>query len=636
MKTKLILAGLLASAVGLAQAQEANKVYLVKGDKVVGTYPRSGVDYITFANPEGTKQEAYTITANSGGYYNVDCPATAEVGSKVMFTITMTNPTRRPATVKYGDYKCTYIGHDDETYYYMFVMPGKDVTISMTFDLDMHLIDVRQGENTTLVMYNSSDGWDLDPVDRVYDNYVGKLVKFMWYPDYGYEGTLKVVTENGDDVPYEYVTDDEEFGTCWQCMMPDEPIAIKTYAKEKTDYKGRDFVGEYKGYPITLGNYGVYTAFAPTFSLTLGSNTAFHAANAGSKEFAGCYSYNDADNTFRYLDEYSADAYGKKTYGVSGKWFEGGDAWVLVNDLNNDKPDNNRYYFVSKNDFTYTAAASDTYGSRFLIEMQRADGASWYYFDKLSNTVQPVSVTFTSGTSISALCEAVVADKSGTPLFHFSRTSAFTDPVFTLKGSEAGSYAPQGGTGDNLELDGFGNATCGTTTGTYTIEDGVVTVADAAGKEHTYVIDTASHTYTASAASVWDGSENFAAATYGTYDSNTMSMGMVAISLNRDYNGNAAPGQAKVQVTLTTDMYETKEIISNTVSYTYDASKQQLTLTGLLVGTANGRSTERINVTFDVNADKTKLTCNEDKVLRAVSGGDTRYINIKGLALTAR
>lgn len=56
----------------------------------------------------------------------------------------------------------------------------------------------------------------------------------------------------------------------------------------------------------------------------------------------------------------------------------------------------------------------------------------------------------------------------------------------------------------------------------------------------------------------------------------------------------------------------------------------------MLAGTADGRSSERISIVFDVNDAKTQLTCNEDKLLRAVSGGDTRYINLKGLTLQAR
>ena len=92
----------------------------------------------------------------------------------------------------------------------------------------------------------------------------------------------------------------------------------------------------------------------------------------------------------------------------------------------------------------------------------------------------------------------------------------------------------------------------------------------------------------------------------------------------------------KVQVTLISDMYETKEIIASTASYTYDTTANQITVSGVLAGTADGRNSERISIVFDVNDAKTQLTCNEDKLLRAVSGGDTRYINLKGLTLQAR
>ena len=636
MNKNLILTCLLAGAASVALAQENGQMYLVKGTKVVGTYPRTDVDYITFAKPDGVAQAVHSIKAESTSSYKVDCPATAQTGDKVVFSVMMMSPTYRPSDITFGKTNCTYIGHDDETYYYMFLMPDNDVELDLNFERDMHLISVKQCQNTTIVMYNSSDGWDLDPADRIYDNFMEKPVKFIWYADYGFVGKLEVTSESGDEVPCEYVTDDEEFGKCWVFTMPDEPVTIRTSATEKTDYAGRDFVGSYRGYPIALGENGVLTGAVPTFSLSLSGNTAFHASVYGSKEFAGCYAYDADNNTFAYLDEYSADVYGKKTYGVSGKWFEGGDAFVQVNDLTEDKPENMRYYFVSKNDFTYSAAASDSYGSRYLLELQRAGGNSWYYYDHLSNTVQPVTVTFASGNSIAGACEAVVTDKEGTPLFHYSRTSSHDNPIFTLCGTEAGTYTAEDGKGDDLVLDGFGRATCGSVSGTYTVSDGVVTVTDAKNEEHTYVIDTTSHSYIANAASEWDGAENFAAMVTGRYDSNQSSMGMVAISLNHDYSGNEEKGTVKVQATLTTDFYETKEIISNTASYAYDAKASQITITGLLVGTANGRSTERINITFDVSADKKTLTCNEDKLLRAVSGGDTRYINLKGLALTAR
>lgn len=516
-------------------------------------------------------------------------------------------------------------------------LPASDVDyISFSTPSNVMLpIMPKQGDNTTLIMYNSSDDWEKDPEERKFDNYPGKLVKFMWYADYGYVGELKITTASGENVPYEYVTDDEEFGTCWLCAMPEEPITIETIGTEKTTYASRAFVGNYKGYPITVGSNGLTALSDPSFSLELSANTSFHATVSGEKTFGGCYIFNDERNTFAYDDDYSADVYGKKTYGVTGTWFESGDALVIVNNLTDDRPDNNRYYIVSTSDFSCVMASSDVYASRNLIEMQGSTEKKWYYYNKLDGTIEPVDVAFTVGSSISNAEEALVSDKTGTPLFRYSHRSPDSFPVFTMKGKEAGTYTAESGVGDNLVVDGFGGATYGKTTGTYTVANGVLTFTAPSGVETTFLLNTTSHTYSIAMSEEWDGPENFATAITGTYDTNTSSMGMFALTLNHDYAGNVEKGTVKVQVTLTSDWYETKEIIANTASFTYDATLKQLTISGLLVGTADGRSSERINIVFDVNDDKTQLTCNEDKLLRALSGGDTRYVNLKGLTLTA-
>ena len=516
-------------------------------------------------------------------------------------------------------------------------LPASDVDyISFSTPSNVMLpIMPKQGDNTTLIMYNSSDDWEKEPEERKFDNYPGKLVKFMWYADYGYVGELKITTASGENVPYEYVTDDEEFGTCWLCAMPEEPITIETIGTEKTTYASRAFVGNYKGYPITVESNGLTALSDPSFSLELSGNTSFHATVSGEKTFGGCYIFNDERNTFAYDDDYSADVYGKKTYGVTGTWFESGDALVIVNNLTDDRPDNNRYYIVSTSDFSCVMASSDVYASRNLIEMQGSTEKKWYYYNKLDGTIEPVDVAFTAGSSISNAEEALVSDKTGTPLFRYSHRSPDSFPVFTMKGKEAGTYTAESGVGDNLVVDGFGGATYGKTTGTYTVANGVLTFTAPSGVETTFLLNTTSHTYSIAMSEEWDGPESFATAITGTYDTNTSSMGMFALTLNHDYAGNVEKGTVKVQVTLTSDWYETKEIIANTASFTYDATLKQLTISGLLVGTADGRSSERINIVFDVNDDKTQLTCNEDKLLRALSGGDTRYVNLKGLTLTA-
>lgn len=554
MKHRVILLGLLASTMGLANAQTARQIYLVKGNKVVATVPATDVDYISFSTP-----------------------------SEVLLPIT-----------------------------------------------------VKQGDNTTLTMYNSSDDWDKAPEERKFDNYPGKLVKFMWYPDYGFSGALKITSASGANVPFDYTTDDEEFGTCWFCVMPEEPITIETIGTEMTKYASREFVGDYRGYPITVGENGITALSSPTFSLQLSGNTSFHATVSGEKTFAGCYIFDDDRNTFTYDENYSADVYGKKTFGVSGTWFEGGDALVIVNNLTDDRPDNNRYYFVSTSDFSYIMASSDVYASRNLIEKRGNGTTSWYYYNKIDGTIEPVDVAFAQGSSIDNAEDALVSDKEGNALFRYSHRSPDTFPVFTMKGKEAGTYTAESGTGNYLVLDGFGNATYGDVNGTYIIVNGVLTLTSATDVETTFLLDTTNHTYSVAASEEWDGAESFANAIIGNYDSNSSSMGMFAITLNHDFEGNEVKGTVKVQVSLTSDWYETKDIIANTASYTYDASAHQITISGLLVGTANGRGTERINITFDVNDDKTVLTCNEDKVLRAVSGGDTRYVNLKGLTLNAK
>ena len=173
-------------------------------------------------------------------------------------------------------------------------------------------------------MYNASDDWDKDPAERKFDQLAGQPVKFVWYSDYGFDGTLKITSASGDDVPYEYVTDDKDFGTCWLCIMPAEPITIETVGTEKTTFAGRAFVGYYKGFPISVGDNGVLQSAEPTFSLNLAANSSFHATVSGEKTFGGCYTFDDATNRFSYDDAYSADVWGRRTYGVSGKWFEGG------------------------------------------------------------------------------------------------------------------------------------------------------------------------------------------------------------------------------------------------------------------------------------------------------------------------
>ena len=62
------------------------------------------------------------------------------------------------------------------------------------------------------------------------------------------------------------------------------------------------------------------------FVFDKGDVTAIAAVKDGECRltFGGCYTFDDATNRFSYDDAYSADVWGRRTYGVSGKWFENG------------------------------------------------------------------------------------------------------------------------------------------------------------------------------------------------------------------------------------------------------------------------------------------------------------------------
>lgn len=640
-KFALAAATLLLCLATAVEAQDARQVYLVKGKKIVSSHPAADVDYITFEKPSGATQQEYNITATDGYYHTVSAPRHADAASTVIFSVTVENQKWRVATATANGTDCDYVYDDGLTWYYQFTMPKADVTLKVSTEADRHTIHLSQGQGTTLTMLNSSDDWDKPESERVFNATMEEPVKFLWEPELGYNGTLSVTTQSGETVECTYTEDDETFGKCWFFIMPDEDVTISTTGTEKTDYLGQAFLGTYRGYALSVADGHVSASSTPVFTMTLNANTSFAVSSTDANQFSfdGCYTFNSSNNTFAYLADYSSDAYGEKDYGVSGTWFATGDALAYVSDLQEDKPDNVRYYFVSQADFSSVVASSDAYGSRFLIQLVKADATTYYYYDKLSATVEPVRLIYSSGSSIDGVCSAMVYNAQGTPLFRYTRSAATAEPVFTLKGTEAGTYSLQGNasTSTNLTLDGFGQATYGYVSGTYTIDKQVVKFTSSAdAQEKTFIIDTTTMTYTTSATAEWDGPEDFYAAVTGKFDGSD-SQGSIVIQLNHNAAGNQSQGNAKFQVVLMNpSMYTNKEIISSTAAYVYDATASTLTFSGILVGTEDGRSTERTSVTFSVSADKQTLTCNADRKLRAASGGDTRYIELKGLTLQAK
>ena len=397
-------------------------------------------------------------------------------------------------------------------------------------------------------------------------------------------------------------------------------------AHEKSDYIGKSFTGTYKGYQIIVGENNMFKSSTPTFSLDMRGNTSFFAKSTDENkfDFDGCYEFNEEDNTFSYLREYSDNGFGEVDFGVSGKWFDNGDAFTYVTNLQMPKPDYLKYYFVSKDDFSYFCAATDQYGVRYLAELEKNGTRSWYYIEIQSLKVTKVNLKFTSGSSIAGACAAIAYD-GDKALFKYSHTSADIKPVFTMSGNEAGTYKPADGNGADLVLDGFGNAG-GASDGTYTIDRNIVTASDGSS----YIIDMSSMTYTKVAAAEWTGSLTFIGeqADAGVWNG-VRCTGKFELYLNRT-SGGTVKGKARIIVTAGTE-----RLNSGDVSYVWLPKTHQIVLSGVLVGSGHS-SSSRQDVVLTVSDDLKSMTFADMEYFHSTSSNNDRYLSLKDLVLKAQ
>lgn len=592
------------------------------------TMPEKNVEVsiIVIENEPDNYRIYYT---DKGDTCKVSGPEWGAVDSEIEVTFTMNEGYEavKVGSVTFNGNACELSSERviDNEYTFKFKMPAEDVTIDCKIILDKHVITVNQAENTYITMLNSSDNWDADPV--VYDAWKGYSVKFLYGGELGYTADLKAVTESGTDLEVTWLESDETAPNgCWKIEMPDEPITISTVAHEKSDYIGKSFTGTYKGYQIIVGENNMFKSSTPTFSLDMRGNTSFFAKSTDENkfDFDGCYEFNEEDNTFSYLREYSDNGFGEVDFGVSGKWFDNGDAFTYVTNLQMPKPDYLKYYFVSKDDFSYFCAATDQYGVRYLAELEKNGTRSWYYIEIQSLKVTKVNLKFTSGASIAGACTAIAYD-GDKALFKYSHSSADSKPVFTMSGNEAGTYKPADGNGADLVLDGFGNAG-GASDGTYTIDRNIVTASDGSS----YIIDMSSMTYTKVAAAEWTGSLTF----IGEQDdagvwNGVRCTGKFELYLNRT-SGGTVKGKARIIVTA-----DTERLNSGDVSYVWLPKTHQIVLSGVLVGSGHS-SSSRQDVVLTVSDDLKSMTFADMEYFHSTSSNNDRYLILKDLVLKAQ
>lgn len=615
-------------------------ICVMKDGKIFGEHIEKDIDCLTFGLPDGVSADLYSITCIPDRYAETTSLEYAVPGQEVTAYVKVNSEKYRVDGLNVNSAAATCVSNDGTTWRFIFTMPNCEADLEAVTSLDRHIITPIAEEHAYITMLNCCDNWDAPENERVYDEVNEGLVKFYWGADDGYEASIMASTEQGDELEVFYTDEDEDFGKCYFVVMPDEPITIYVSATELTTYKGQPFTGSYKGYAVKVGERQLYTSSSPELTLELNGNTSYTAKTTDEYAFdlSGSYTYDEATGVFTYVEPRTDQGFDDKGYAINGQWLGNGDAFIFLRNLDEDKPDNVRFYFTSQTAFTYSCAATNSYGTRYLVELDRDGAKAWYYLDAQAYTATPVTLQFSQGKSISEASQAFASDEDGDILFKYTLESSEGTPLFTYPGSEAGTYTKQDGSASDatLTLDGFGNATYGSQEGSYTVNSGMVTFT-ADGQETSFSIDTSAHTYALVVSSEWDGPLKFMGMTSeARYDDATATTGMLTVLLDQNYAGKEAKGSAKVDVVIVDQYYSNQNTNGSTCSYAYDAANGTLLVSGLLVGTEDGRNSERIELKFSVSEDKQTLTGVSPMYIRGTSGGNTRYIPFEGLILTAR
>lgn len=567
----------------------------------------------------------YAITVTNGQFHEIFAPERAESGQTVAVTVAVNQTFFKIGSLLYNDQPCTYLSDDGVEYKYEFTMPAREVHLTATVDEDLHLITPIQGEHTSLIILNCH--YNFGTPDHLIQCSQFGIVRVLYEADLGYEAQCAARAESGQTLEMIYNPTDADYGPCWWIEMPDEPITIETTATEKELYAGKDFVGTYLGFELYTPESRLVSGTAPALTMELRANTAFTviSTDRNAFDFDGIYTYDEAADEFTYVREYC-----KKIYAVSGRRVNG-EMFIQTNNLLEDRPDNNRYYFTGEGSYAYTCA-SDSFNKKFLLEIRRNATATYYYVDLLSYTWNQVDASFDDGSTIAETCSALIS-LDGTPLFRYTLHEGET-PLFTLKGKEAGTYRLLSGTGPDLTLDGFGGASVGEQTGTYTIENGIVDF-NAVEKQAKYLIDPIHMTYYEVASDqAWDGPTHlYAESAYG-YNSSVSSdwiKGWVYLDMDCDIQGNPKPRYARIKLKLPDMFGRQLDIVSDAVPYIYDPQSGTLVLSQVAQGRTDGWGQVRRDIAFTVTEQKTVVFTTE-KV--ASMSSPNQYIYTLGLELS--
>lgn len=547
-----------------------------------------------------------TVTVEPSSYFTGSADKQiAEPGETVTVTFTTLYATDmiNMALVN-GTIECTPISADLGEYVFSFKMPeGPAHVIGYTAN-EYFVIERDYDDHCQVIMLDciNHQGTPEEFCSQVTDG----LVHFLYKWDIGYEVDCKVLgkttgTDYSSDIFWSLATDNNLYQDCWAFRMPDEPVVIKASSKELGIYAGYDFTGEYKAYWMTLAENRIFTSDAPTMNLDLRESSAYivTSTDENAYDFSGLYTVTDGKITY---DPENV----RGNHALSGKVIEDGFAFIIVDDIINNKADNRRYYLAGKEDFRFTCATDTEYATRFLLETE-ANGQKNHYFVEIStNSLSVVTADFQNGSSISESSVAIIS-KDGKPYLRYSYQNG-SAPEFQYCGNEAGTYSSM--SGSSLVLDGFNTATYNGVPGTYTIKANIVTFTDGSGSETSFNIDTNTNTFTEikpvselkldsaySTDIAWIGVETYVTQT-----------GYVRIVFDSDYSGNNfKEGYASIRIWFY-DMGREKEMIGSCEPYFIDEDARTVTISNVYQGTGTSWSTTEKDVVLKISEDCKTLT----------------------------
>ena len=510
-------------------------------------------------------------------------------------------------------------GMDIGEYIYSFTMPEGPAVVEGHLASEYHVIDREWDDNCVIYMLDCIN--NQGTADEFCSQKQGFPVHFIYKWDLGFDVICTITGKKSGkdytgDIFWSLAADNHLYQDCWAFLMPGEPVVIKAVSTERNTYEGADFVGEYKGYWVTLGENNIYSSSEPSLKMELCKNEAYFVSSTDTHayDFSGLYTVNNS--TIAGNREES-----RGDYVLRGQLLEDDYAFAIIDNILHDNVDNRRFYLTGKEDFDFICA-TDKSGNRYLLEAESAGKKSWYFIERDNQCIKKAEVSFTSGSSLDDACEAMVDVAGG---IEFNRTDRFIYtyenggvPVFTYSGKEAGTYTSD--KGETLELDGFGNAEYNGIAGTYTIEAGLVTYTDATGNQTRFNINMNDKTFTVIVESTGIKLDPVYSTTTAwiSVDGQQSETGMITVAFDANYGATATKeGYAFIQINYM-ETGKVKEMIGASCPYYTDETNRTVTISNVLQGNG-GWGTTKKDIVLNISEDGKTLTFVDEAIFSTVS-----------------